>query len=423
MREISNLELKVKLTNEYLRNGGIEKIFDIQLLDDIINTKFNENGEVDPNTISSRLNAFMNVILYSQTLPPVNLENKTSEYSSLIQKSLFFDQINIETEKEVDALFEKYENQSEIIFRGQREAKWRLYSSLQRYWNWDKLNENENHLEFLKKIINAGKENYSKEIESVLNENHIDVLNDIAILGFLQHHDCPTPLLDWTYDFKISMFFAIDGLEKNNVVKEIGDYFSVYFIEENDFQAGSVQSILDEGLSETGENKKLELIDLVAKDENQKKEMIEHFKERSYIDRNRVTGSGLISHMTKIEHMINIPLSYFSDKNITSGIAFSLINSNNIANQNGAFTWNSHISKPIEVIGNEQFLENDTEYEPNDYRFCSCYNINKKLENYIREKLDKLGITKEFIYPDIEHINTNHIYQSSRKAISYQRFQ
>ena len=148
MKEISNLELKVKLTNEYLRNGGIQKIFDVQLLDDIINTKFNENGEVNSKTITSRLNAFMNVILFSQTLPPIILENKTSEYSSLIQKSLFFDQINIETENEIDDLFEKYENQSEVIFRGQREAKWRLYSSLQRFWNWDNLDDNENYLGF-----------------------------------------------------------------------------------------------------------------------------------------------------------------------------------------------------------------------------------------------------------------------------------
>ena len=91
MKEISNLELKVKLTNEYLRNGGIEKIFDVQLLEDIINTRFDINGEVDSNSITSRLNAFMNVILFSQTLPPIILENKTSEYSSLIQKSLFYD--------------------------------------------------------------------------------------------------------------------------------------------------------------------------------------------------------------------------------------------------------------------------------------------------------------------------------------------
>jgi hypothetical protein len=30
-----NLELKFKLTNEYLRSGGLEKILDVDLLDDI----------------------------------------------------------------------------------------------------------------------------------------------------------------------------------------------------------------------------------------------------------------------------------------------------------------------------------------------------------------------------------------------------
>lgn len=30
-REISDLELKIKLTNEYSRNGGVEKIPDVEL--------------------------------------------------------------------------------------------------------------------------------------------------------------------------------------------------------------------------------------------------------------------------------------------------------------------------------------------------------------------------------------------------------
>lgn len=48
MKEISNLDLKVQLTNEYLRNGGISKIHEVQLLDDIINTKFDARGKAYP---------------------------------------------------------------------------------------------------------------------------------------------------------------------------------------------------------------------------------------------------------------------------------------------------------------------------------------------------------------------------------------
>lgn len=416
MKEISNLDLKVQLTNEYLRNGGIPKINDVQLLDDIINTKFDTNGKAIPESITSRMNAFMSAILMSHTLPPFFSSDYISEYASIIQKSLFFDQINIETEEQFDELFEKYKNRKDILFRGQREAKWRLYSTLQRFWIWDGLNKSEDsYSDFLKKIIESGKVKYSKEILEILEENHIDSLNDVSVLGFLQHHECPTPLLDWTYSFKNALFFALDNLQPNASVIEIENYLSVYFIEEAHFEAGSLKSMMQEGLAETSELLKLSLIDIVAKDDAQKKEMQEHFKERSYFDKSRFKGSGLVNHMTKIEHMINIPISYFSDNDIESGIAFSLANSKNIQNQEGVFTWNSHSSKPFEILGNEQYSEAKTESDPDDYRFCECYNINKILSGYIRGKLEAEGVTNQFIYPDKE-INTNHIFQESKKA-------
>jgi hypothetical protein len=58
MRYISDLDLKVKLTNEYLRNGGIPKIQDVQLLDDIINTKFDTNGK-------ARYSVYLSTIMFT----------------------------------------------------------------------------------------------------------------------------------------------------------------------------------------------------------------------------------------------------------------------------------------------------------------------------------------------------------------------
>lgn len=43
---------------------------------------------------------------------------------------------------------------------------------------------------------------------------------------------CPTPLLDWTYKFQNALFFGLDGLEKNQGAKEIDDYFSLFYLEE-----------------------------------------------------------------------------------------------------------------------------------------------------------------------------------------------
>ncbi|WBX98515.1 FRG domain-containing protein [Chryseobacterium gambrini] len=415
MREISNLDLKLQLTNEYLRTGGVEKIFDSNLLQDLINIKFDKNGKADPNTVTPRANAFMLAILGSHSLPPLLHEEYISEYKSHIQKSLFFDQIKIEIEEQIDELFEKYKGEQNFLFRGQREAKWRLYSSLQRFWVWDKFKKEQKEYEdFLKNIVAKGKTEFSKEINEILNQIHIDSLNELAILGFLQHHNCPTPLLDWTYDFNNALFFGIDGIQQSDSVVEIDNYFSVYFIEEHHFGQGGMRQIMDESLNAIGEEYILNLIKMIASTPEIEREMIEKFQSRSFFDKEKLTGSGLISKMTEIDTLINFPVTYFSDKDISNGIAFSLYNSQNIIKQDGVFTWNNSFDKPLEVIGQEQYNEEKENSDQNDYRFSECYNISKSLEPYIRKKLENLGITSEMIYPD-KNFDANSIYLEAKK--------
>lgn len=418
MREISNLDIKIQLTNEYLRTGGVEKIFDVELLQDIIDVKFDNNGKADPSSITSRLNAFMLALLASHSMPPFISDERISEYSSFVQKSTCFDQLKIDTEEQVDKLLSDFNDNKEFLFRGQIEAKWRLYSSLQRVWVWDKMNKTDAHyLEFLKQLIQNGRNKFETEIKDILQEINIDSTNDISVLGYLQHHNCPTPLLDWTYSFETALFFGIDGLKKNQSVKEIDNYFSLYYIKEEDFNNGGMRTLMNNSLQEVGEKLKLGLIAQIAVDEKQRLEMESHFYERSFFDKNRIKGAGLVNHMTKIEHMANIPISYFSDKDIDTGIAFSITNSENIKKQNGVFTWNAHFSKPLEVIGNEQYNEAKLESEPNDYRFCECYNINKNLSDYIIKKLKTFDISSETIYPEMD-INAKEIYDETRKASS-----
>ncbi len=387
MREISNLDLKLQLTNEYLRTGGVEKIFDSNLLQDLINIKFDKNGKADPNTVTPRANAFMLAILGSHSLPPLLHEEYISEYKSHIQKSLFFDQIKIETEEQIDELFEKYKGEQNFLFRGQREAKWRLYSSLQRFWVWDKFKKEQKEYEdFLKNIVAKGKTEFSKEINEILNQIHIDSLNELAILGFLQHHNCPTPLLDWTYDFNNALFFGIDGIQQSDSVVEIDNYFSVYFIEEHHFGQGGMRQIMDESLNAIGEEYILNLIKMIASTPEIEREMIEKFQSRSFFDKEKLTGSGLISKMTEIDTLINFPVTYFSDKDISNGIAFSLYNSQNIIKQDGVFTWNNSFDKPLEVIGQEQYNEEKENSDQNDYRFSECYNISKSFGTIYKKK-------------------------------------
>jgi hypothetical protein len=414
-RKISNLDLKIKLFIEYLENGGIEKIRFPALLEDLIKVKKGSNGKVNPDTVSPLVNSAMLAHLGSHLLPPFFQPEYISEYQSTLQKNNSFVQENIDTEEQFDKIYGEYTVKETTLFRGQREAKWRLYSKLQRLWVLEKLYEIEDYQTFLERLVELGKEAYSEPIQELLHANHADTTNSIAVLAYLQHHECPTPLLDWTYSFQNALYFALDGIEQNKGTIEIEDYSSVYFIEEEYFEGGSLRKVISDSLDTREEPELQRLIDLFSYgDDKRKKAMQEHFAGRKVFDRSKLNGSGLISHMTKIENLINFPIGYFSDRDQDSGILFSLNNSKNILNQQGVFTWNADPNKPVELVGDEQFKEGKKEDEVRDYSFCSCFNIHKKLESHIRKRLKDDGITKEFIYPTRD-INTWETFEMCKK--------
>lgn len=401
-REISNLDLKIKLFKEYLENGGIQKIPSIRLLEDIkkVEKGAGADGKVDPDTVSSLVNAMMLAILASHQMPPFFHPEHISEYKSTLQKHNSFVQENIDTIEQFDKIYDEYSAKQDTLFRGQREAKWRLYSKLQRLWLLEKLYEKSSYQSLIERMVELGRKQYSEQIKELLQAYHIDTENSISVLGYLQHHGCPTPLLDWTYHFKNALYFAIDGLTPNSGTVEIEDYCSVYFIEEKYFECGSLRAVISESLDAMEEPELQRMISIFSNgDEEKRKAMQKHFAGRKVFDRSRINGSGLISHMTKIEHLINFSIAYFSDQDKDTGIIFSLNNSKNILNQAGVFTWNADPSKPIELVGDEQYKEGKSEEDANNYSFCSCFNIHKSLEGHIRKRLEADGITKEFIYP------------------------
>lgn len=403
MENEEEFNLKEQLTNEYLRSGGTEQIRDVALLDDLI--KYNR---FEPATHTPRLIGFMNLILRTNLLPPPVTEEFMPSYKSLVQKSLFFDQVEINTEAEFDAIYEKFKASENILFRGQREASWRLYNKLQRFWIDDKLaGKGYSYGELLELLANSGKGEYEAQILALLKDNNVDVLNEVAVLGFLQHHGCPTPLMDWTYNFENALYFGMDHLSPNQGVREIDNYFSVYFIEEEHMVG--MRGVMETNFDELGREHTLAAIAQIAADEVQRKEMEEHFAGRSLFDIGRVYGSGLIEYVTRARHMTGFPVMFFSDRNAESGFIFSLNNSKNIRNQQGVFVWNSSPFKPLEVVGQENYAEAFPEEDIKQYRFCECFNINKNLAPYIRARLDADGITRDFIYPTTD-IDTWPVY-------------
>ena len=414
-REISNLDLKIKLTLECLNNGGYAKIPSIGLRQDLQEVKRGPDGKADPDTISTRVNAFMLAILADHTTPPFYHPEYITEYISTLQKSLSFEQTNIDTVEQFDEVYDEFKAKTDMLFRGQREAKWRLYSNLQRNWMLKRMFEAENsYPELLVNLVENGRAEYSDQIRELLSAHHIDSVNDISVLGYLQHHGCPTPLLDWTYRFQNALFFALDGVTQNPGTIEIEDYLSVYYIDENHFRESNMREFIVEGLKVIGEELKNKEIERIAKNKAKAAAMKKHFADRNFFDLQRIAGSGLIAHMTRIKSLMGFPISYFSDKDIDSGILFSLNNSKNIQNQVGVFTWNADPSKPLEMVGDELYQEVKPEDVDNNYFFCSCFNIHKNLVNHVRSRLEADGITRDFIYPTPD-INTWEVFEKSKR--------
>ncbi len=414
-REISNLDLKIKIFKEYLNNGGYDKISFPDILQDIKEIVISPDGKVDPDTVSPLLNACMLALLGSHLQPPFFHPEHISEYISTLQKSNSFEQINVDTTEHFDEVYDEFKAKTDMLFRGQREAKWRLYSNLQRNWMLKRMFESENsYPELLENLVENGRAEYSDQIHALLSSHHIDSENDISVLGYLQHHGCPTPLLDWTFKFQNALFFALDGLIPSQTTIEIEDYLSVYYIEEKYFAGSNLRFFIEDGLSHFEKPMLLEMIAKIAKDEDQRKEMEDHFAGRQLFDRKRITGSGLITHMTKIKNMLGFPIAYFSDKDVDSEILFSLNNSKNILNQAGVFTWNADPSKPLEMMGDELYQEVKPEDGDNNYFFCNCFNIHKNLAGHVRGRLEADGITKDFIYPTPD-LNTWKIFEKSKR--------
>ena len=394
-----DLDLKVKLYKEYLENGGYEKIPFIELCQSLKEVKTLPNGKVDPKTINPIANAAMLAYLGTQLMEPFNSDKYLSQYETLLQKSIFFTQVNIETREEFDEVFDKYAKSEHILFRGLNEAKYRLYSSLQREWITSKLYEKHKTYEsFLETMIKNARLQEGKVLVKYLDKIGVDSENDLAVLSFLQHYGCPTPLLDWTYSFPNALFFALQNLKEPQGKWEIEKYFCVYYLEEDFFERASMQKVFDMGLGEQKNKFKQEFVEQLKSSgvfEGLFEKLItpEHITKMFYM----LHGKQLMTYMTKIEKLVKAPMLYFSDEKTDTHLKYNLNTNMNIVNQNGVFTWNANPTKPIEHIPFEKFKENES---TKTVLFSKCININKELASHVKKRITKLGITKRYIYPN-----------------------
>ncbi|MBQ8499628.1 MAG: FRG domain-containing protein [Bacteroidales bacterium] len=227
--------------------------------------------------------------------------------------------------------------QNYIIYRGVKESKYRLITSLQ--FRWPEIQHfypNYTQNNYLSQIIELLRSNL--RIQQFLNKDG-KTYTDISILALMQHYGLPTPLLDWTPNIEIGLNFAYDGINRDNKLDEISNYVSLYYInlyENYEIQAASYQRILAD-----------------AKESLCKQDIINSV---NHIDLSQMTLNSLFNvedlglDFFYIDYSVDAPLVEDIFGNV-----LSLINPN-LALQEGAFIINFHSEGSLDYFWNKKML-------------------------------------------------------------------
>lgn len=166
-----------------------------------------------------------------------------TEYNSKEDKQLTFGNQNMEwidTINDYDSVKKSLEK-NKLIYRGVNEAKYKLYTSLQRQFLSNKVNRNRYRtlFDFMNEEINQIKPDdvlpkYYKALGAPV--------TDYLYMSFLQHYGAPTTLMDFSEDIDTALYFAtqdvaykMDGAVQNH----ISNYVSLYWIDPNEKEEGS----------------------------------------------------------------------------------------------------------------------------------------------------------------------------------------
>lgn len=236
--------------------------------------------------------------------------------------------------------FYKRENQNKMIFRGLNEAAYKMYTSSQR--DWIKNKSNTKYSDYLNALIAKAKswnngilKTYLKSLNKDLEENNL------AYFSIMQHFGLPSPLLDFSYNPFVALYFACKDVEKcyfDNDVENIRNFFSVYFI--------FPRWLKTKDFTKTMTNLNLKEIQNEA-------------------------------YQLENDYLVN--------------------NNLNIIAQEGLFLVNTNSKDDLISVMKKLDIEKKQ-------KFFGCYNFHKSLAYTIMDKLRNKGIIDELLYPDLNKL-------------------
>ncbi len=262
-------------------------------------------------------------------------------------------------------------------FRGMREAKFKLYSSLARLWHLRHLGVSGlTPSDYVATILKASSK---KEYPLIKYYRQLGVqTNDWLILAFMQHYESPTPLIDFTHDFRTALFFMLQGITFTSK-DGIDEYCSLVYFNGVDV-CSSVSKLLT-----TYAEEKFPTIGLIGDDRAQK------FKDQ-YLTYRAVTD--------ELDTVIIPSYSKTTSFKIIDGIsrstAYLPVSNLNMVSQDGEFVCIKDASRSLE----EQWIRDKKKY-------LRCINIHKSLCEYILHNILKtpnIDTARLKYFPNHHHI-------------------
>lgn len=256
---------------------------------------------------------------------------------------------------------------SDFMFRGMGEAKYKLFNSAQRFWITNEVEQwwkPKTYLQYVNEFIEKARDKklFNKIFEYYkLRSNQ----RDFPILSILQHYGAPTPLMDFTYDIDVALFFATERATPSSSSNEIDQYFSIYLINKKHQKINELNNLLD---FTNGSFPRLSSFYNWEKNKNS------------------------IFYISDFESK-KLPKNSFRDER-----PITTIYNQNIIPQQGLFIFNPFPYKPLEDCFNVNHSEvgNNLELSP-----IICFDIRKDLGEYIRRRIKKNYIDSRYIYPNL----------------------
>lgn len=269
------------------------------------------------------------------------------------------------------------------MFRGMGEAKYKLLNSSQRFWITNELEQwwkPKKYLEFVQKFVDNAR---SKLLFKKVFEYYRLTPNqrDFPLLSILQHYGAPTPLMDWSYNIDVALFFATENVVPSYSSNDIDKYFSIYHIDKKEQRWNEFNNLLD---FSRGSFPQIS----------------------SFYDWENNQNS--VFYISDFEDKIIPTKSFIDERPITT------FYNQNIIPQEGLFIFNPFPTKPLEDCFNTNHRQDGNNLELVPF---NCINIKKDLGEYVRRKIKAEGIDQGFIYPELRKYCINLIDEFLDQAV------